>query len=51
MNTDFDIMVIAILNTTIAKQVKEWYVQLDVEAGRIDYITLQVLDETKLPFV
>ena len=51
VNTDFDIMVIAILNTTIAKQVKEWYVQLDVEAGRIDYITLLVLDETKLPFV
>ncbi|MDE7432303.1 MAG: glycosyltransferase [Lachnospiraceae bacterium] len=50
LGVDFDVMVIAILNTTIAKQIKDWYIHLDIEAERIDYVSLEVLEQTDLPF-
>ena len=50
LGADFDVMVIAILNTTIAGQVRDWYVHLDMEAERIDCVSLDVLERSGLPF-
>lgn len=44
---EFDMMVIAILNIPVARQIKEWYGHMDVE--QIDYVSLEVLEQTELP--
>lgn len=46
---DFDVMVIAILDMTIVEQVREWYEHRGIDVGRIDCVSLEVLDQTRLP--
>lgn len=48
-NADFDVMVIAILNMTVAKQIEKWYAHSDMEAERIDCVSVEVLKKTDLP--
>lgn len=49
INMDFDMMVIAILNIPVAIQVSEWYRHMGVDVERIDYVSLEVLEQTRLP--
>ncbi len=44
---EFDLMVIAILDIPIARQVKEWYGHMGIE--QIDYVNLDLLEQTELP--
>lgn len=48
-DTDFDMVVIAILNVSLAKQIKEDFVRRGIDETRIDYISLEVLESMRLP--
>ncbi len=46
---DFDIMVIAILNSRIAEQIKKMYAVQGIPEWKIDMVNMQVLDRYSLP--
>ncbi len=50
LDTDFDIMVIAILNMAVVRQIQESYTQSGISDLKIDSVSLAVLDHTALPF-
>lgn len=49
MNTDFDVLVIAILNVSLAERIKEDYVGLGLAEDKIDLVNPEILDRADLP--
>lgn len=49
MDFDFDIMVIAILNSKLAEQIKADYIRLGITEHMIDVVDVSILDKTPLP--
>lgn len=49
MNTDFDILVIAILNVSLAECIRKDFVSLGLAEDRIDMVDTDILDKTDLP--
>lgn len=47
--TDFDFLVIAILNETLAEKIKEDLVAIGIPEEKIDWVKKSVLEKTKLP--
>ena len=47
--TDFDVMVIAILNTALAQKIKENYIRDGIAADKIDVVDRKILNQYKLP--
>lgn len=47
--TDFDVMVIAILNTALAQKIKENYIRDGIAADKIDVVDREILNQYKLP--
>lgn len=50
LEADFDIMAIAVLNTETARQIKETYVEMGMDAARIDCLDAGILARMDLPF-
>lgn len=50
-DADFDVMVIAILNTALARQIREDYIRRGIAADRIDIVDTETLDKYDLPIV
>lgn len=48
-DADFDVMVIAILNTALAKRIKEDYIKCGIAADKIDLVDRKTLDKYELP--
>lgn len=46
---DFDVMVIAILNTALAKRIKEDYIRRGIAEDKIDLVDRKTLDKYELP--
>lgn len=46
---DFDVMVIAILNTALAREIKGHYIKCGIGADKIDVVDRKVLDKYELP--
>ncbi|MCI9128043.1 MAG: glycosyltransferase family 2 protein [Eubacterium sp.] len=49
LNSDFDIMVIAILNVNLSKFIKKNYISLGMNENKIDLINVAMLDQTVFP--
>lgn len=48
-DADFDVMVVAILNTTLARRIREDYIRCGIMADRIDIVDTETLDKYDLP--
>lgn len=49
LNSDFDIMVIAILNVNLSKQIKADYVNWGIDENKIDLINIDLLEQSAFP--
>lgn len=49
VNSEFDVLVIAILNSDLAKRIKEDYILQGIPEQKIDIVSIEVLDRVELP--
>lgn len=49
MHTEFDVLVIAILNVSLAERIKKEYVSLGLSEDKIDLVNMETLDRADLP--